>query len=87
MDDAWLTVFCGTIEQRPIQAKVNATGLVRVTTTPISEISPELVKPDQELIAIELEIAGRSDLENGLRREGFSDAAVGEIMSKLAASD
>jgi hypothetical protein len=85
VDNAWNTVFFDTVEERPVKADVHPTGLVKVTTTPIEEIAPDRVTPDQELIALEIREKDRSGLERALRAEGFSDAAVSRIISQIPA--
>jgi sulfite reductase beta subunit-like hemoprotein len=85
MVDAWHTVFHDIVEERPVQADVHPQGLVKVTTTPMDEISPERFSPDQELIALEIEEEDRADLAKALREEGFSDAAVSRIVSHIPA--
>jgi hypothetical protein len=83
MDDAWLNVFNGMVEERPVRTDIHPAGGVKVTTTPLAEISPERVTPDQELIALEIEEKDRAELAKALRAEGFSALAIGQIMREI----
>lgn len=85
MGSLWRTVFESTVEERPVITQVSPRGHLKVITTPVDEVAPERVRPDQELIAVELEEHDWTELAKALRGEGFSDSAVQLILSKAEA--
>jgi hypothetical protein len=86
MDETWHTVFNSVVEERPVITQVSPHGLLKVITTPVDEVAPERVRPDQELIAVEIEEHDWSELARALRGEGFSEPAVRLILSKANAA-
>jgi hypothetical protein len=83
VNDDWRNLFFGTIESRPVKTDIRHDGIIKVITTPLDELAPDRIAPDQEMIAMELEAETGDELARGVRACGFCDAAIREILRKV----
>lgn len=94
MADTWKSIFKGTIENRPVEIEIYDEGGYRVHTTQGAD-DPGIVQSDDSSILIipptaqgrqiAIEEETPDEIRKELLAEGFSEAAVCEIISKLSA--
>lgn len=94
MADTWKSIFNGTIENRPVEIEIYDEGGYRVHTTQGADdpgiiesdgSSTLIIPPTEQGRPITIDGETPDEIRNDLLSEGFSEAAVNEIVGKLSA--
>jgi hypothetical protein len=94
MADTWRAIFKATIEGRPVEGEMYDEGGYRVHTTQNADDPGTVVKDGSSTLIIPPTEKGRritiegetlEEVGEGLADEGFSDAAVQDIVGRLRA--